>query len=219
MSGEPDKGRRIGVYLCHCGGNISDYVDVEKVREAIGDEADVVISQTTPFACSDGTQKDMVEDIDDNDLDGLVVASCSPKLHQITFRNVAKRADLNPYSYTQVNVREQCSWAHTDDKEGATEKAISLIRAAVAKTRLSTPLEPLVVETLPKTMVIGGGVAGLRAAIGLADLGLAVYIVEKESELGGWVGGSAPCSPRGRAGASRSTSCSRRSGSVPSSPS
>ncbi len=196
----PGKGRRIGVYLCHCGGNISDYVDVEKVREAIGDEADVIISQDTPFACSDGTQQDMVGDIEDNKLDGLVVASCSPKLHQVTFRNVAKRADLNPYSYTQVNVREQCSWAHTDDKEGATEKAIGLIRAAVAKTRLSTPLEPLVVKTLPKTMVIGGGVAGLRAAIGLADLGLAVYIVEKESKLGGWVGGFGAMFPNEKSG-------------------
>ncbi len=200
MSDEPGKGRRIGVYLCHCGGNISDYVDVEKVREAIGDEADVIISQDTPFACSDGTQQDMVTDIQDNKLDGLVVASCSPKLHQVTFRSVARRADLNPYEYTQVNVREQCSWAHTDDKEGATEKAIGLIRAAVAKTRLSTPLEPLVVKTLPKTMVIGGGVAGLRAAIGLADIGLGVYIIERESTLGGWVAGFGPMFPNERTG-------------------
>src|SRR5665811_391171 len=123
----------------------------------------------------------MVQAIKDKKLDGLVVASCSPKLHQITFQGVSKRADLNPYSYTQVNVREQCSWAHTDDHEGATEKAIGLVRAGVAKTRLSTPLEPLVVKTLPKTMVVGGGVAGLRAAVGLADIGLGVVIVERAS--------------------------------------
>jgi len=192
--------RRIGVYLCHCGGNISDYVDVAKVRDALKDEPDVVISETKLFACSDGTQQEMVTDIQDNKLDGLVVASCSPKLHQITFQGVAKRADLNPYSYTQVNVREQCSWAHTDDHEGATEKAIGLIRAGVAKTRLSTPLEPLVVKTLPKTMVVGGGVAGLRAAIGLADIGLGVYIVERESQLGGWVGQLGSMFPNERTG-------------------
>jgi heterodisulfide reductase subunit A len=180
--------RRIGVYICHCGGNISDYVDVEKVRDAFKDDPEVVVAETTMFACADGTQHEMIRDIQEKKLDGLVVASCSPKLHQITFRGVAKRADLNPYAYTQVNVREQASWAHTDDHEGATEKAIGLVRAGIAKTKLSTPLEPLVVKTLPRTMVIGGGVAGLRAAIGLADIGLGVYIVERASELGGWVG-------------------------------
>jgi len=192
--------RRIGVFICHCGGNISDYVDVAKVRDALKDEPDVVVSETTLFACSDGTQQEMVQAIQDKKLDGLVVASCSPKLHQITFQGVSKRADLNPYSYTQVNVREQCSWAHTDDHEGATEKAIGLVRAGVAKTRLSTPLEPLVVKTLPTTMVVGGGVAGLRAAIGLADIGLGVYIVERASQLGGWVGQLGPMYPNERSG-------------------
>ncbi len=192
--------RRIGVYICHCGGNISDYVDVAKVRDALQDEPDVVVSETKLFACSDGTQQEMVTDIADQKLDGMVVASCSPKLHQITFQGVAKRADLNPYCYTQVNVREQCSWAHTNDHEGATQKAIGLIRAGVAKTRLSTPLEPLVVKTLPRTMVVGGGVAGLRAAIGLADIGLGVYLVERESRLGGWVGQLGPMFPNERTG-------------------
>ncbi|MDQ1484300.1 MAG: heterodisulfide reductase subunit [Actinomycetota bacterium] len=192
--------RRIGVYICHCGGNISDYVDVGKVRDALKDEPDVVVSETKLFACSDGTQQEMVQDIQDKKLDGLVVASCSPKLHQITFQGVSRRADLNPYSYTQVNVREQCSWAHTDDHEGATEKAIGLVRAGVAKTRLSMPLEPLVVKTLPTTMVVGGGVAGLRAAIGLADIGLGVYIVERAPRLGGWVGQLGPMYPSERSG-------------------
>jgi heterodisulfide reductase subunit A len=192
--------RRIGVFICHCGGNISDYVDVAKVRDALKDEPDVVVSETELFACSDGTQKEMVQAIQDEKLDGLVVASCSPKLHQITFQGVSKRADLNPYSYTQVNVREQCSWAHTDDHQGATEKAIGLVRAGVAKTRLSTPLEPLVVKTLPRTMVVGGGVAGLRAAVGLADIGLGVVIVERASKLGGWVGELGPMYPNEHSG-------------------
>ncbi|MDA8345416.1 MAG: CoB--CoM heterodisulfide reductase iron-sulfur subunit A family protein [Thermaerobacter sp.] len=179
--------RRIGVFICHCGGNISDYVDVAQVRDAIKDEPDVVVAQTTIFACADATQQDMVQAIQDEQLDGLVVASCSPKLHTFTFRGVAKRAGMNPYLYTQVNIREQDSWAHTDDPVGATEKAIRLVKAGIAKTRLSSPLEPIEVETTPKTMVIGGGITGLRAAIGLADIGLGVYLIEREPELGGWV--------------------------------
>ena len=192
--------RRIGVYVCHCGGNISDHVDVEAVKEAVGDDADVVLAETSLFACSDGTQQDMIRAIEEQGLDGLVVASCSPKLHLFTFRGVAERAGLNPFQYTQVNIREQDSWAHTDDPAGATEKAIGLVRAGIAKTRLSDPLEPLVVETTPKTMVVGGGVAGLRAAIGLADIGLGVYLVEREAELGGWVGRFGELYPNRRIG-------------------
>lgn len=194
-------GRRIGVYICHCGGNISDYVDVARVREALSDDPDVQVAETTLFACSDGTQHDMADDIRDRRLDGLVVASCSPKLHQITFRGVAQRAGLNPYTYTQVNIREQDSWAHTDDREGATEKAVGLVRAGIATSRLSTPLEPLRVETVPATMVVGGGVAGLRAAIGLADIGLAVTVVEREPQIGGRLAGLGPMFPNDRSGA------------------
>ncbi len=193
--------RRIGVYICHCGGNISDYVDVDAVREALKDEPDVVVSESPVFACSDGTQHDMIDAIKDQHLDGLVVASCSPKLHQVTFRNVAKRADMNQYAYTQVNVREQDSWAHPHDHAGATEKAIGLVRAGVAKTRLSDPLEPLVVQTEPRTLVIGGGISGLRAAIGLADVGIEVVLVEREDELGGWVGTFGPTFPNNVSGA------------------
>jgi heterodisulfide reductase subunit A2 len=180
-------GRRIGVYVCHCGGNISDYVDVDKVVADIRDAGDVVVAKHEMFACSDATQGEMVADIEANKLDGLVVASCSPKLHTYTFRGVASRAGLNPYEYTQVNIREQCSWVHTDDMAAATEKATELVRAGIARTRFTTPLEPMVVDTLPHTLVIGGGIAGLRAAIGLADIGLKVTLVERELELGGWV--------------------------------
>ena len=182
-----ERKRRIGVYVCHCGGNISDHVDVDAVKQAVGGDADVVLAETSLFACSDGTQQDMIRAIQEQELDGLVVASCSPKLHLFTFRGVATRAGMNPFQYTQVNIREQDSWAHTDDPAGATEKAIGLVKAGIAKTRLSEPLQPLVVETTPKTMVVGGGIAGLRAAIGLADIGLGVYLVEREAELGGWV--------------------------------
>ena len=180
-------GRRIGVYVCHCGGNISDYVDVDKVIADIADEGDVVVSKTAMFTCSDATQQEMIADIEAQHLDGLVVASCSPKLHTYTFRGVASRAGLNPYEYTQVNIREQCSWVHTDDEDAATRKATGLVRAGIARTRLTTPYEPIVVETVPRTLVIGGGIAGLRAAIGLADIGLGVVLVEREVSLGGWV--------------------------------
>ncbi|MEJ2217922.1 MAG: CoB--CoM heterodisulfide reductase iron-sulfur subunit A family protein [Gemmatimonadota bacterium] len=192
--------RRIGVYICHCGGNISDYVDVAKVRDAVADEPGVVHAETTMFACSDGAQHDMIRKIQDEHLDGLVVASCSPKLHLHTFRGVSKRAGLNPFEYTQVNIREQDSWAHGDDPVGATRKAIGLIRAGIAKTRASEPLEPIGVETTSRALVVGGGIAGLRAAIGLADIGLGVTLVEREAELGGWVGRFGPMFPHERSG-------------------
>ncbi len=193
-------GRRIGVYVCHCGGNISDYVDVEKVIEDIRDAGDVVVAKHEMFACSDATQTEMVADIEGNSLDGLVVASCSPKLHTYTFRGVASRAGLNPYEYTQVNIREQCSWVHTDDTAGATAKAEALVRAGIARTRNTTPLVPLVVDTLPHTLVIGGGITGLRTAVGLADIGLRVTLVEREDTLGGWVGRFGPIFPHDKDG-------------------
>ena len=194
------KARRIGVYVCHCGGNISDYVDVQAVVDAVKDEPAVVIAKHMMFACSDSGQQEMEQDIAANDLDGLVVASCSPKLHVVTFRGVAKRSGMNPYEYNQANIREQCSWTHTDDHEGATRKAIALVRGVIARTRLTEALEPLVVETTQKALIIGGGITGLRAAIGMADIGLGVFLVEREPVLGGWVGKFGPMFPHDREG-------------------
>jgi heterodisulfide reductase subunit A len=192
--------RRIGVYVCHCGGNISDYVNVDDVIKEVESEPGVVVARTAMFTCSDATQQEIIKDIQEQKLDGIVVASCSPKLHTFTFREVAKRAGLNPYQYTQVNLREQCSWAHTDDKAGATDKGIRLVRGGIARTRLTVPLEPMVVETVPKAVVIGGGITGLRAALGLAEIGLSVFLVEREEELGGWVGGFVDMYPQGKNG-------------------
>ncbi len=183
MSGEK---RKIGVFICHCGGNISDYVDVEQVRAAAEQEPGVAVAKTTMFACSDAAQQEMVEAIQKEGLDGIVIASCSPKLHLCTFRSMAERAGLNPYRYVQVNLREQCSWSHREDKEGATEKGTVLVRAGVARAGLSQSLENFRVETLPAVLVIGAGVAGMRAALALADLGLAVHVVEKAERPGGW---------------------------------
>ncbi|MFH0916233.1 MAG: FAD-dependent oxidoreductase [bacterium] len=192
--------RRIGVYICHCGGNISDYVDVDHVAAAVQEEPDVVVARTAMFTCSDASQQEIIQDVLEQKLDGLVVASCSPKLHTFTFREVAKRAGISPYQYTQVNIREQCSWTHTDDSAGATRKAIQLVKAGIGRTRLTIPLEPIVVETVPKTVVIGGGIAGLRAALGLAEIGLAVFLVEKELQVGGWVGDFGEMYPHGKNG-------------------
>ena len=193
--------RKIGVYVCQCGGNIGDYVDVDEVIAAVANEPDVVVAKTAMFTCSDSTQQEIVQDAEEQKLDGLVVASCSPKLHTYTFRDVAKRAGMNPFQYTQVNVREQCSWTNTDDHEGATDKAVRLVRAGINRTRLTEPLEPIVVETTPKSLVVGGGIAGLRAALGLAEIGLSVFLVEKEPQLCGWVAGFGHMYPHGRNGA------------------
>ena len=182
------KERRIGVYVCYCGGNISDYVDVEKVRETVEDDPGVVVAKTTMFSCSDAAQEEMIQDIKDENLDGLVVASCSPMLHLHTFRGVAERAGLNPYQYNQVNLREQCSWAHRDNTEKATEKAIHLVKGGIAKVALSEPLSTMRIETKPSVLVIGAGVAGMRAALALSDMNLAVHLIERADKAGGWTG-------------------------------
>ncbi|MDD4778552.1 MAG: CoB--CoM heterodisulfide reductase iron-sulfur subunit A family protein [Fermentimonas sp.] len=177
--------KRIGVYICHCGGNISDYVDVEEVRKSVEHEEGVVLAKTTMFACSDSNQNDMVSDIKEHRLDGVVVASCSPKLHLVTFRNVTERGDLNKYTYVHANIREQASWAHSDDKPGATGKAIHLVKAAIAKSRYAEPLYPNQIEAEKIIAVIGAGVAGLKAAASISDKNINVILIEKEDRVGG----------------------------------
>ena len=179
--------KKIGVYICHCGGNISDYVDVKKVKEAVENDEGIALAKTTMFACADSNQKEMVDDILQQELDGVVVASCSPKLHLLTFRAVSERAGLNKYNYVHANIREQVSWAHSDDKIGATEKAIQIVKSAIAKVKLSESLEPICVPTTKAVAVIGAGVAGMRAAIELAEAGTKVYLIEREFFVGGRV--------------------------------
>jgi heterodisulfide reductase subunit A len=177
--------KKIGVYVCHCGGNISDHVDIEKVKEAVKDEADIFLVKNTVFACADSSQKEMVHDIQTDSLDAIVVASCSPRLHLNTFRGVAQRAGLNPYNYVQVNIREQSSWAHSDNKRGATEKAILLVRAGIAKARESEALQSLKIPASNVVAVIGAGIGGMKSAIALADMGTQVYLIEKDFFVGG----------------------------------
>jgi heterodisulfide reductase subunit A2 len=180
-----EKKERIGVYICHCGGNISDYVDVSQVRDLVKNEEGVIISRNVMFACADSNQKEMIKDIEEEKLDAIVVASCSPKLHLHTFRNVATRGGINPYNYTQVNIREQCSWAHSDTPAEATEKAVGLIRAGIHKVSHSEALENIEVSSTRAVVIIGAGVSGMRASIDLAKMGNLVYLVEKNKEAGG----------------------------------
>ena len=181
--------QKIGVFVCRCGGNISDYVDVDKVVESITDVEGVKIARVNMFSCSDSAQEEMISLIKKEGLDGIVIASCSPKLHQNTFRQMAQRAGLNPYQYTQVNIREQCSWTHTHDRAGATKKATRLVRAGIEATRHSEPLHPIEVVTKPSALIVGAGISGLRAAIALGEMGLAVHVVERAARPGGLAGG------------------------------
>ena len=193
--------RKIGVYICHCGGNISDHVDVEAVRKQVEEQYGVTVAKTSLFTCSDASQNDMIKDIKEQGLDGMVVASCSPKLHQMTFRNMSTRAGLNPFQYVQVNIREQCSWAHSDDPEGATCKAANLVGAGIEKALRQEALQPVRVTSVKRVLVIGAGIAGLRAALELADLGVEVFLIEKEPEVGGMVAGLGEMFPAGKNGA------------------
>jgi len=201
---------KLGVFVCHCGGNISDYVDVEKVRAETEALPGCAVSKTFMFACSDAAQQEMMEEIRKEQLDGIVIASCSPKLHLETFRAMAKRAGLNPHMYAHVNVREQCSWAHRHDMGKASEKAVRLVRAGVARAKLGRPLENIRVDTVPAVLVVGAGVAGLRAAIALSDLGLSVHLVERAAEVGGRVRTLGKLFPTGRTGAELVASLSER---------
>ena len=175
---------RVGVYICHCGGNISDTVDVEKVKEAAAKLRGVSVAETNEYVCSDPGQEMITEGIKEYGLNRIVVASCSPRMHLDTFRQTIKSAGLNPYLLEMANIREQCSWVH-DDKEAATAKAIDLVRGAVERTRYLEPLELKSMPVKQDVLVIGGGVAGIITSIELADKGYQVYLVERSPSIGG----------------------------------
>ena len=176
---------KIGVYICHCGGNISDYVDVKKVVEGVKDLPNVAVARDFVFMCSEAGQNLIKEDIKNLGLDGVVVASCSPHLHEKTFRNAAKEAGLNPYLVEHVCIREHSSWVHSDNPEAATRKAIWIVKAAIAKVSLARELESIRLDMKPEAVVVGGGIAGMRCAIDLARAGVTVHLIEKSPFLGG----------------------------------
>ena len=175
---------RIGVFVCHCGTNIAGVVDVEKVAEELGKVDGVVYSTHYTYMCSSAGQKMIEDHIKDDKLTGVVLCSCSPRMHEKTFRACAERAGLNPYKVEVANIREQTSWVLKDVNE-ATEKAIALGKAAIAKSILDTPLTEGETPVTKRALVIGGGIAGITAALDIADAGFPVDIVEKKPTVGG----------------------------------
>ncbi len=176
--------RRIGVYVCHCGANIASVVDVEQVAEFARGLEGVVVAKEYKFVCSDPGQDLIKNDIKEQNLDRIVIASCSPRLHELTFRHTMASAGLNPYMMEMTNIREQVAWV-TEDREFATLKAKALVNAAVKKVSYYQPLETKEVPVNPNTLVVGAGIAGIQAALEIANSGNLVYLVEREPSIGG----------------------------------
>jgi heterodisulfide reductase subunit A len=185
LAKDMDEEIRIGVYVCHCGLNIADAVDCPALAEWGKDLPGVAVSRDYAYVCSDPGQELIRQDIKEQGLNRIVVASCSPRLHEPTFRQTCIGAGLNPYLCEMANIREQCSWVHPHQREGATEKAKDLVKMAVSRVRLLRPLKETEVPVTQKTLVIGGGIAGIQAALDLADSGYQVYLVEKKASIGG----------------------------------
>ena len=176
---------RIGVFVCDCGLNIAGTVDTEAVAIYSETLDDVVAVVRNKYTCADPGQNEIKKAIKDHQLNRVVVASCTPKIHEPTFRQCVADAGLNPYLYEMANIREHCSWVHQDEKEKATDKAKDLVRNAVARVRLLEPQLEAEVPVTKTALVIGGGVAGIQSSLDLADAGHQVYLVEKEPSIGG----------------------------------
>jgi heterodisulfide reductase subunit A len=176
---------RIGVFVCECGLNIAGSLDCEEVRKYAETLPDVAVSVLNKYTCADPGQNEIKRHIKEYDLNRVVVASCTPLMHEPTFRACVADAGLNPYLFEMVNLREHCSWVHLHDRKAATEKAKDMVKIGVARSR---HLEPQIEKTVPVTkaaLVIGGGVAGIQASLDLADSGIQVYLVEKDPSIGG----------------------------------
>ena len=185
LSINPNEELRIGVYVCHCGKNIAGSVDCADVSEYALTLPNVVLSKHNLYTCSDPGQETIKKDIKEHNLNRIVVASCTPRLHEPTFRRTIEEAGLNKYLFEMANIREHCSWVHLHEPEKATAKAKDLVRMAVARSALLKPQDETVVPVTRKALVIGGGVAGIQAALDLADTGYKVYLVEKHLVSGG----------------------------------
>jgi len=175
---------KIGVYLCHCGINIASTVDIDKVREFAQTLPNVTVARNYQYTCSDPGQEMIKNDIQNLSLDRIVVAACSPRMHEPTYRKTVRSVGLNPYLFEMANVREQCSWVHPN-KEEATKKAMNLVAAAVAKVSLNESLEEKEANVIPAVLVIGGGIAGIQASLDIGNSGFETYLVEKSPTLGG----------------------------------
>ncbi len=176
---------RIGVYVCHCGSNIAGIIPPAEVADWASNLPGVVRATDTLYACADSGQTLIKEDIKKYKLNRVVVSACSVRMHETTFRGAVAEAGLNPFLMEMANIREQCTWAHGHDREGALQKAKDLTAAAVAKASFLAPLEFIKVPVTKRAMVIGGGVAGISASLDLADQGIETILVEKEPTIGG----------------------------------
>ncbi len=177
--------KRVGVFICHCGSNIASAIDIEKVVEAAKSFPYVAFATDYQFMCSEPGQEVIKKAIKEHDLDRVVVASCTPRLHEQTFQKTVEDAGLNPYMFEMANIREQVAWVHNNCKEEATKKAIDLVRAAVAKVNRNEKLYANKIPNNKKALVIGAGIAGMQTAIDIADSGYKVVLVEKEPTIGG----------------------------------
>ena len=177
--------KRIGVFVCHCGSNIAGVVDVKRVAEELAKYPGVAYSTDYTYMCSDPGQNMVKDAIRKHKLDGVIVAACSPTLHELTFRKASAVAGINPYEVEIANIREQCSWVHQGDKEAATGKATRIIKSMVEKALLDEPLEPISVPMTHRAMVVGGGIAGIQAALDIANAGYEVILVERSPSIGG----------------------------------
>ncbi|MGB6363261.1 MAG: FAD-dependent oxidoreductase [Thermoanaerobaculia bacterium] len=176
---------RIGVFVCECGHNIAGTVDTEEVARYSEQLPDVVAVVQNRYTCADPGQNEIKSAIAEHNLNRVVIASCSPKIHEPTFRHCVEDAGLNPYLMEMANIREHCSWVHMQDREGATAKAKDLVASAVGRARLLEAQEEMTFPVTDASLVIGGGVAGIQAALELAEGGHQVYLVEKEASIGG----------------------------------
>jgi heterodisulfide reductase subunit A len=176
---------RIGVFVCQCGLNIAGTVDCSAVAEFAETLEDVVVVYNNKYTCSEPGQLEIKKAIDENKLNRVVIASCSPRMHEPTFRATLSEAGLNPYLLEMANLREHCSWVHMGEPDKATEKSKDLVKMAVARARNLEAQEEMVVPITQKALIVGGGVAGIQASLDLADAGYQVYLVEKEPSIGG----------------------------------
>jgi len=180
-----DEAPRIGVFVCHCGINIASVIDVEQVAEAVRNEPDVIMTAHTMFTCADDSLSNIRQLIHEHRLNRVVVASCTPRTHEPIFRDTLREAGLNPYLFELANIRDQCSWVHSQNPQIATRKAIELVRMSIARARGLRPLEGSMVAVDQKAIVIGGGLSGMTAAMSLAEQGFPVALIERTRELGG----------------------------------
>ncbi|UCD39216.1 MAG: CoB--CoM heterodisulfide reductase iron-sulfur subunit A family protein [Fidelibacterota bacterium] len=174
----------IGVYICHCGSNIAGTIDVRQVRESISTAPNVVVARDCQFMCSDPGQALIKQDIREKELNRVIVAACSPLMHERTFQQTCESAGLNRYLFQMANIREHCSWVH-EDRVAATNKAKAIINAAVRRVGYQQQLETKTIPINPATLIVGGGIAGIQAALEIAASGSEVYLVEREPTIGG----------------------------------